>query len=122
LFRTRSAALFGIDAHLIDDEVDMYPGIQRDIVALGQPDSAVKESREAHKISADQFRLSVPIEERDHQSRAREYTQRRRGIRSAVATAEHHLFVGELSLDGSVRPVRGAPSIAPARAKKGIKI
>ena len=26
LFRTRTAAVFGIDAHLIDVEVDMYPG------------------------------------------------------------------------------------------------
>ena len=29
LFRTLSAALFGIDAHLIDVEVDMYPSSQR---------------------------------------------------------------------------------------------
>ena len=26
LLKTRSAAVFGIDAHLIDVEVDMYPG------------------------------------------------------------------------------------------------
>ena len=33
LFRTLSAALFGIDAHLIDVEVDMYPsGNQREII------------------------------------------------------------------------------------------
>jgi magnesium chelatase family protein len=49
LFRTRSAALFGIDAHLIDVEVDMYPGTQRDIITVGLPDNAVKESRERIK-------------------------------------------------------------------------
>jgi magnesium chelatase family protein len=33
LFRTRTAAVYGIDAHLIDVEVDMYPGSGRDFIA-----------------------------------------------------------------------------------------
>ena len=46
LYRTRSAAVFGIDAHLIDVEVDMYPGgTARDFVMVGMPDTAVRESR-----------------------------------------------------------------------------
>ncbi len=43
------------------------------------------------------------------------------GAMGVVTSAEHPLFVGELSLDGSVRPVRGALSITAARAKRGIK-
>ena len=43
------------------------------------------------------------------------------GAMGVVASAEHHLFVGELSLDGSVRPVRGALSIAACARKRGIK-
>ncbi len=42
LFRTRSAAVYGIDAHLIDVEVDMYPGNARDFVTVGMPDTAVR--------------------------------------------------------------------------------
>ena len=50
LFRTRSAAVFGIDAHLIDVEVDMYAGGNaRDFVTVGMPDTAVRESRERIK-------------------------------------------------------------------------
>src|SRR5580693_6547640 len=50
LFRTRSAAVFGIDAHLIDVEVDMYPGgSARDFITVGMPDTAVRESRERIK-------------------------------------------------------------------------
>ena len=50
LFRTRSAAVYGIDAHLIDVEVDMYPaGSARDFVTVGMPDTAVRESRERIK-------------------------------------------------------------------------
>ncbi len=49
LFRTRSAAVYGIDAHLIDVEVDMYPSANRDFITVGMPDTAVRESRERIK-------------------------------------------------------------------------
>ncbi len=49
LSRTRSAAVFGIDAHFIDVEVDMYPGAGRDFITVGMPDMAVRESRERIK-------------------------------------------------------------------------
>jgi magnesium chelatase family protein len=42
------------------------------------------------------------------------------GAMGVVALPEDHLFVGELSLDGSLRPVRGALSIAVAAQKAGI--
>ena len=46
LFRTRSAAVFGIDAHLVDVEVDLWgTGYARDSVMVGMPDTAVRESR-----------------------------------------------------------------------------
>ena len=45
LFRTRSAAVFGIEAHLIDVEVDMYPGgSARDFITVGMPDTAVRDN------------------------------------------------------------------------------
>jgi magnesium chelatase family protein len=50
LFKTRSAAVYGIDAHLIDVEVDMFSsGSARDSVMVGMPDTAVRESRERIK-------------------------------------------------------------------------
>ncbi|MBI1786375.1 MAG: ATP-binding protein, partial [Acidobacteria bacterium] len=50
LFKARSAAVYGIDAHLIDVEVDMYPsGTARDFHTVGMPDTAVRESRERIK-------------------------------------------------------------------------
>src|SRR2546429_7689199 len=46
LFKTRSAAVYGIDANLIDIEVDMFSqGNARDSVMVGMPDVAVRESR-----------------------------------------------------------------------------
>src|SRR6201987_4755830 len=50
LFKTRSAAVYGIDAVLIDVEVDMFSaGNPRDSVMAGMPDVAVRESRERIK-------------------------------------------------------------------------
>src|SRR5579871_6140886 len=49
LFRARSAAVYGIEAHLIDVEVDMYPSASRDFITVGMPDTAVRESRERIK-------------------------------------------------------------------------
>ena len=59
LFRTRSAAIFGIDAHLIDVEVDMYPGQNRDFITVGMPDTAVRESRERIKSALHELRFWV---------------------------------------------------------------
>src|SRR5437870_2476481 len=43
LFKARSAAVYGIDAHLIDVEVDLYPsGTARDFITVGMPDTAAE--------------------------------------------------------------------------------
>ena len=46
------------------------------------------------------------------------------GILGAIGTVsglDHHLLVGELSLDGAIRPVRGALSVAVCARQEGIK-
>jgi hypothetical protein len=51
LFQSRSAAMFGIEAYLIDVEVDMYNGSACDFVTVGMPDTAVRKSRERIKLA-----------------------------------------------------------------------
>nr|MBA2733512.1 magnesium chelatase [Acidobacteriota bacterium] len=51
LFRTQSAAVYGIDADLVDIEVDLTPArgesdAQPSVTIVGLPDAAVRESRE----------------------------------------------------------------------------
>jgi len=42
--------VYGIDAHLIDVEVDLWAsGNARDFITVGMPDTAVRESRERIK-------------------------------------------------------------------------
>jgi magnesium chelatase family protein len=67
LFRTRAAAIFGIDAHLIDVEVDMYPGQNRDFITVGMPETAVREKPRADQERADEFRFRLPQQKRHQQ-------------------------------------------------------
>src|SRR5580698_6200646 len=132
LFRTRSAAIFGIDAHLIDVEVDMYPGAGRDFITVGMPDTAVRESRERIKSALINSGFGYPSKSVTINLAPANVRKEGAGFdlpmalgilgaMGVVASAEQHLFVGELSLDGSVRPVRGALSIAACARKRGIK-
>jgi magnesium chelatase family protein len=132
LFRTRSAALFGIDAHLIDVEVDMYPSSQRDIITVGLPDIAVKESRERIKSALINSGFGYPSKSVTINLAPANVRKEGAGFdlpmalgilgaMGVVASANEHLFVGELSLDGSVRPIRGALSIAACARKRGIR-
>lgn len=133
LFRTYSAALHGIDAHLIDVEVDMYPaGTNRDFVTVGMPDAAVRESRERIKSALLNSGFGYPSKSVTINLAPANLRKEGAGFdlpmaaailgaMGAVAKAEDHLMIGELSLDGSLRPVRGALSIAVCAARKGIR-
>jgi magnesium chelatase family protein len=123
LFHTRSAAVFGIDAHLIDVEIDMYPGDARDIIMVGMPDTAVKESRQ--RIKSALANSGFPYPSKCITINLAPANLRKEGAgfdlpialgilgaMGVVRRCESHLMVGELSLDGSLRPVRGALPIA----------
>src|ERR1700761_7725863 len=110
LFRTLSAALFGIDAHVIDVEVDMYPGTQRDIITVGLPDIAVKESRERIKSALVNSGFGYPSKSVTINLAPANVRKEGAGFDLPMATAilgamgvvgqiEDHLLVGELSLD-----------------------
>lgn len=133
LFRTLSAAVFGIDAHLIDVEVDMYPGGNaRDFVTVGMPDTAVRESRERIKSALINSGFGYPNKSvtinlapaNVRKEGAGFDLPMALGILGAMGTvtrSDQHLLVGELSLDGTLRPVRGALSMAVCAQQNGIR-
>ena len=132
LFRTRSAAVFGIDAHLIDVEVDMYPaGTARDFITVGMPDTAVRESRERIKSALLNSGFGYPNKSVTINLAPANVRKEGAGFdlpmalgilgaMGAVASTEQYLLAGELSLDGSLRPIRGALSMAVCAQKRGI--
>jgi len=131
LFRTRSAAVYGIDAHPIDVEVDMYAGTARDFITVGMPDTAVRESRERIKSAlinsgfgypnkAVTINLAPANVRKEGAGFDLPMAMGILGAMGSVARLDHHLLIGELSLDGSIRPVRGALSVAVCARHHGI--
>jgi magnesium chelatase family protein len=132
LFCTRSAAVFGIDAHVIDVEVDMYPGAGRDFVTVGMPDTAVRESRERIKSALLNSGFGYPNKSVTINLAPANLRKEGAGFDLPMAIGilgamgrikptSDHLFAGELSLDGTLRPVRGALSIAACARERGIQ-
>jgi len=124
LYRTRSAAVFGIDAHLIDVEVDMYSGgNKRDFITVGMPDTAVRESRERIKSALINSGFGYPNKSVTISLAPANVRKEGAGFdlpmamgilgaMGTVAATDQHLLAGELSLDGTLRPIRGALSMA----------
>jgi magnesium chelatase family protein len=133
LFKTRSAAIFGIDAHPVDVEVDLYrSGMARDFMLVGMPDAAVRESRERIKSAMMNSGFGYPSQAVTVNLAPAHVRKEGTGFDLPMALAilgamgtfkglDKHLSVGELSLDGAIRPVRGALSIAVCARKNGIE-
>jgi magnesium chelatase family protein len=131
LFKTRSAAVYGIDAHLIDVEVDMFAGSPRESVMVGMPDTAVRESRERIKSALMNSGFGYPSKRITINLAPANVRKEGAGFDLPVALGilgamggvpnlDAHIFMGELSLDGAIRPVRGALSVAVCAREKGI--
>ncbi|PWU01401.1 MAG: magnesium chelatase [Terriglobia bacterium] len=132
LFKTRSAAVYGIDAHPIDVEVDMYSsGSARDFVMVGMPDIAVRESRERIKSAminsgfgypnkAVTINLAPANVRKEGAGFDLPMALGIMGAMGSVGALDRHLLVGELSLDGAIRPIRGVLSVAVCARNLGI--
>ncbi len=130
LYRTFSAAVYGIDAHLIDVEIDMYPAQGQPFITVGMPDTAVRESRERIKSALMNSGFSYPSKGVTINLAPANVRKEGAGFdlpmalgilgaMGSVRNSEEFLCVGELSLDGTIRPVRGALSVAVcARQRK----
>src|SRR5438270_661779 len=133
LFRTRSAAVYGIDAHLVDVEVDLYKsGMARDFMLVGMPDTAVRESRERIKSALMNSGFGYPNQAVTVNLAPAHVRKEGSGFDLPMALAilgamgtfkglDQHLIVGELSLDGAIRPVRGALSVAVCAREQKIE-
>lgn len=130
--RLKSIGLFGIDSYMIEVEADVSTGLPAfDIVGL--PDTAVKESRDrvraAVKNSGYRFptgRITINLAPADLKKEGSIYDL---PVLISILEASGQLkadlsdsvFVGELSLDGKVRPAGGIIAIAITARNHGIK-
>jgi magnesium chelatase family protein len=135
LFKTLSAAVYGIDAHLVEVEVDVGSGRMGDFTVVGLPDLAVKESRERIKSAIKNCGFDFPAPQSVTVNLAPADIRKEGsafdlpmalGILGCSGTffgrqLEDWVFLGELSLDGGVRAVHGALSAAIAARERGLK-
>ncbi|MET0152185.1 MAG: YifB family Mg chelatase-like AAA ATPase [Candidatus Binatia bacterium] len=132
LATVQSSALLGIEATLVEVEVDLGRGLPQ-LSIVGLPEAAVRESRErvrsAIRNSGYAFpaeRTTINLAPADLKKEGSAYDLPiALGLLAASGTLPHErlagqVIVGELSLDGRVKPVRGALAIADATAAHGI--
>ncbi|HEY4745745.1 MAG TPA: YifB family Mg chelatase-like AAA ATPase [Desulfuromonadaceae bacterium] len=132
LAKVLSSALIGIDAILVDVEVDLAPGLPA-FATVGLPDGAVKESKDrvraALKNSGYDFparRITANLAPADIRKEGAAFDLPISiGILAATgvvkaARLHDYTLLGELSLDGSLKEVRGALSMAVAAKRAGL--
>jgi len=132
LARVWSASIVGIDALKVGVEIDVSGGLPG-IVVVGLPDIAVQESKERVKAALKNAGYAFPM--RKIVINLAPADVRKEGpsfdlpISVGILAASEqvspqllgdHLFVGEVSLDGSLHPVAGVLPIAAAAHKMGI--
>ena len=135
LFKAISAAVYGIDANLIDVEVD-YSGVvssEDHFHTVGLPDAAVRESRDRVRAAIKNSGYLIPptfitinLAPADLKKEGSGFDLPIAvgilGAYGALRTSDlsRFLLVGELGLDGGVRPIPGMLPIAILAREKGI--
>jgi magnesium chelatase family protein len=134
LYKTLSAAVYGVDANIIEVEVDVS-GIKTNedhFHTVGLPDAAVRESRDRVRSALRNCGYDIPLTHITVNLAPADIRKEGSGFDLPMALGilgaygglskkelPDCVFVGELSLDGGIRGVRGALPIAmEARGKK----
>ncbi|MPN48805.1 Competence protein ComM [bioreactor metagenome] len=127
----KSSALQGIDSYPVSVEVDLSSGLPSfDIVGL--PDSAVKESRERVRTAVKNSGFSFPVKHITVNLAPADTRKEGASFDLPIAlgilcacgalqneAAADYFVTGELSLDGSVRPVMAYCLWSMAQSKTG---
>ena len=128
-----SGAVYGIDSYLVHVEVDLSPGLPC-FVMVGNLGSEVKEAGERVRVALKNSGIQIPPMHIAVNISPGDIRKAGPGFDLPIAVAvlaalekippdsiKDRLFVGELSLDGALKPVRGILPIAVCAAGAGIR-
>jgi magnesium chelatase family protein len=133
LFKSSSATLLGIDAYVVDVEVDVAGGLPN-FTVVGLPDASVRESKERVKAALKNCGYDFPP--RKVTVNLAPAARRKEGPAFDLPISLGHLayigvigpdpihdlmFMGELALDGRLKPVKGVLSAAMLAKKRGFR-
>ncbi len=132
LAKTFGSAVYGVDASIITVEVNVSAGAK--FLMVGLPDNAVKESEQRVESAIKYYGYSMPriktvvnLAPADIKKEGSSYDLPiALGILKAsgqIATEllEQYIIMGELSLDGLLRPIKGVLPIAIEARKRGFR-
>ncbi len=133
LARVLSSAVFGIDAYVVEVEVDISLGLPT-FATVGLPEGAVKESKDRVKAAIKNCgydfpsrRITVNLAPADIKKEGAAFDL---PIAIGILTATEivkkeklndYFILGELSLDGQIKPIKGTLPIAVAARDSGLK-
>jgi magnesium chelatase family protein len=133
LAKVNSAALYGIDALRVEVEIDLASGLPQ-LATVGLPEGAVKESKDRIRAAVKNCgytfpakRITINLAPADIKKEGSAYDLPMAiGILAAEGLIEkklldEYLLIGELSLDGSVKSIRGILPIAIAAKRENFK-
>jgi len=133
LSRVLSAAILGVDAYQVEVEVDISRGLPAFSI-VGLPEGAVKESKERVKAAIKnsgygypERKITVNLAPADVKKEGSLFDLPIAiGILSASGIIKsdklrQYFIIGELSLDGQIKPIRGSLSMAIAANHQGVK-
>ena len=132
LVKTYGSAIYGVNAYTVTVEVSVEPGVNFTLVGL--PDNAVKESQQRVESAIGQCGFHIPgkkvvinMAPADIRKEGAAYDLTLAiGILAANGNmkSDHladYVIMGELSLDGSLRPIKGVLPIAIEARRKQFK-
>jgi len=133
LAKVSSASLIGIEAYVVDVEVDISPGLPA-FVTVGLPDTTVRESKErvraalkncGYEFPSRKVTINLAPADRRKEGSAFDLPISLGLLANSgffpLERIRDYLFMGELALDGRLKPVKGVLSAAVIAKKKGFK-
>ncbi|MFQ5672726.1 MAG: YifB family Mg chelatase-like AAA ATPase [Nitrospinales bacterium] len=132
MVRVQSGAVLGIEGYLVEVEVNLAVGVPG-MSIVGLPDTAVKESGDRVTAAIKNTRLELPLRRITVNLAPADIKKEGSAFDLPIAlgilaanglidkeSLSRSVILGELSLDGRIKPVRGALSIATMAARQGI--
>src|SRR4030042_527985 len=134
LSKVLSASIIGIDAYTVEVEVDIASRGLPHFSIVGLPDAAVKESKDRVRAALKNIGFHFPLKQITVNLAPADLKKEGSSFDLPIAigiiaaqgvieltSVDRYLFIGELSLDGKLKPVKGALSMALRARELGLK-
>src|SRR5512142_1412836 len=134
LSKVLSASIIGIEAYKVEVEVDISSRGLPHFSMVGLPDAAVKESRDRVRAALKNIGFNFPLKQITVNLAPADLKKEGSAFDLPIAIGiiacegivepdclKGYVFTGELSLDGRIKPVRGALSMALMVREAGLR-